>query len=76
MTTTIIHHMPDGTPAPSILTCEEVLAFLRLDEIKVKKPRTTLDYYRQRGLKAKRIGRAVRFRLEDVLEFVERMPDS
>lgn len=69
----VIHHMPDGTPAPAIMTTDEVIRFLRLDQIAVKKPEATLDYYRQRGLPAKQIGRAVRFVLSDVMEFVRTM---
>ncbi len=70
----VIHHMPDGTPAPTIMTTEEVIRFLRLDLINVKKPTTTLDYYRQRGLPSVRIGLAVRFRLEDVVKWVDGLP--
>lgn len=76
METAFVHHMPDGRPAPSIMTSREVIAFLRIDEINIKDPIATLDYYRQRGLKARRISRAVRYRLEDVLAFVEGMPDA
>lgn len=70
----IIHHMPDGTPAPAIMTTDEVIRFLRLNEIAVKRPEQTIDYYRQRGLPALQLGRAVRFRLEDVVEWVGRLP--
>lgn len=71
-----IHHMPDGTPAPAVLTAEETVRFLRLDLIDVKDPEDTLRYYRQRGLKAKRVGLAVRFLLSDVVAFVESMPSK
>lgn len=69
-----VHHMPDGTPAPAIMTTAELIRFLRLDEIAVKKPEATLDYYRQRGLKSVQIGRAVRFCLADVIVWIEGLP--
>jgi hypothetical protein len=38
-------YMPDGTPAPYVMTAEEAVKFLRLDTNGSKHPDTTLQYY-------------------------------
>ena len=40
--------MPDGTPAPFVLTETEAARFLRIDD--TKHPQGTLSYYHEKGL--------------------------
>lgn len=55
-------------PAPGLLTREEVALFLRLG----KGAKRTIDHYVASGqLKAVQIGKALKFRLEDVQTFVK-----
>lgn len=59
--------MPDGRPAPAVMTSEELIEFLRLDG----KGERTLKYYRDEGeLCGIRIGRKVRYPLDEVLRFL------
>lgn len=66
-------HMPDGRPAPLVLTEEELLILFRLDEGSQgpKNPKYTLEYYRKQGLRAVQIGKRLRYYLPDVIEFLE-----
>jgi len=60
--------MPDGRPAPAVMTSDEVIEFLRLDG---KKGERTLKYYRDEDeLCGIRIGRKVRYPLDEVLRFL------
>lgn len=60
--------MPDGRPAPAVLTGEETAEFLRLD---TGDPMRTLKYFRdERQLVGIRIGRKVRYPLAEVLRFL------
>lgn len=60
--------LPDGRPAPAVLTAEETAELLRLDN---GDPLRTLKHYRDaRELRGFRLGRKIRYRLDDVLEFV------
>jgi hypothetical protein len=60
--------MPSGKPAPAIMTAEETAQFLRLENGDSLR---TLKYFRdERQLVGFRLGRKVRYRLADVLEFV------
>jgi hypothetical protein len=66
----IIPYLPDGRPAPVVLTAEETAGLLRLD---VGDPLRTLKHYRDENeLRGFRLGRKVRYRLADVLAFLER----
>lgn len=60
--------MPDGKPAPYVLTAEDVCAFLRLDGTP---SRQRLDAIRAAGLRGRRVGAGVRFILPDVLKYLE-----
>ena len=63
-----IPFMPDGRPAPLVLTADEVIFLLRLDG---NSPERTLKFYRDEGLlKGIRIGRRVRYPLSEVLRFL------
>jgi hypothetical protein len=65
--------MPDGRPAPLILTEEELVILLRLDENSggPKNPAYTLAYYRKHGLRSIQMGKRIRYYLPDVIEFLE-----
>jgi hypothetical protein len=59
--------MPDGRPAPAVLTSEETAAFLRL----AGTGQRALKYWRDQGeLVGIRIGRKVRYPLDEVLRFL------
>ncbi len=61
--------MPSGKPCPAVLTGDEVIEFLRLDG---NNPERTLKFYRdERQLKGVRLGRRLRYRLVDVISFLE-----
>jgi len=60
--------MPNGTPAPAVLTTEEVVLLLRLDG---EHPERTLKYYRDEGLlEGVRLGRKIRYTLDEVMRFL------
>ena len=64
----LIHFMPNGKPCPTVLTAEETAELLRLDN---GDPMRTLKYFRDKQeLVGFRLGRRVRYRLEDVLSFL------
>ena len=64
-------YMPDGTPAPEVMTQQEACRFLRLDEADLKNPASTLQYYRDKGyLTGVRIGKTIRYTKEDLLNFL------
>lgn len=65
---TSVLFLPDGRPAPMVLTATEVVKLLRLES---KNPLRTLKYYRDEGqLKGIIVGRKVRYRLIDVRRFL------
>ncbi len=65
-----ISFMPDGKPAPMVLTAGEVATLLRLDG---EHPERTLKYFRDRGmLRGVRLGKKVRYRLQDIQTFLAR----
>ncbi len=59
------------TPAPFLMSQDEVIRFFRLHQSKTKFPAKTIQRYRRMGLKTVRIGRRVWFRLDDVLRFLD-----
>lgn len=61
-------------PAPTIMSEEETIIFLRINTIGIAKPRNTLAYWRNRGfLKSMRVSNKFVYRLEDALAFAERL---
>ena len=69
--------MPDGKPAPSVLTAEEAADFLRLNRTGIRDPLMSLRYYRERGLlRGVKIGLKLRYRLTDLLEFLDRLAEE
>jgi hypothetical protein len=67
----IIHHMPDGRPAPTVMTPEQVCEFLQLPPIKSHTPQRRLRDLVARGLVARDgISKSARYLLSDVVAFV------
>lgn len=67
--------MPDGRPAPSVMTEAEAIRLLRIDVDGPKKPELTLRHYREKGkLKARRIGRHLRYTGKEIMKFLEEEP--
>ena len=65
-------YMPDGRPAPTVMTPGEAIACLRLDQTGIKDPLLSLRYYREKGLlKGVKIGLKLRYRLTDLLDFLD-----
>ena len=63
-----IPFLPDGRPAPAVLTADETIELLRLD---ANTGARTLKYYRDEGLLVGiRIGRRVRYPLDEVMRFL------
>lgn len=61
--------LPDGRPAPAVLTAAETIELLRLEG---NNPERTLKFYRDEGkLKGIPLGRKMRYRLVDVERFLE-----
>lgn len=68
--------MPDGSPAPSLMTEEEAIRFLRIDQTGVRFPRQTFQRYRSSGqIVGKMVGRCVRYPVEELQRFVKELPD-
>jgi hypothetical protein len=66
--TPTISYLPDGRPAPAVMTTAEVIEFLRLDSDKGSR---TLKYYRDEGeLTGIRLGRSVKYPLSEVMRFL------
>ena len=50
-------------PCPELLTEQEAIRYLRLDEVNIDRPADTLRYYRKKGLlRATQVGKCVRYR--------------
>lgn len=61
-------------PVPYVLTDDDLIRLLQLDETGGERPEFTLAYYRKRGLlRATKIGRVNRYRLPEVIKFMERL---
>ena len=67
-------YMPDGTPAPYVLTAQEAIKFLRIDTNGTKHPEATLEHYQQEGLLFPvTIGKCRKYPLPELLRFIERL---
>ena len=71
---TLQPHMPDGTPAPYLMTLEELCEFLRIE--RVRYPREAVERLRHRGLSAIQVGKRVLYRVDDVVDFLDRQHDE
>ena len=66
---------PPG-PCPELLTDEEAIRYLRLDETGIDDPSRTLRYYREKGLlRATQVGRRVRYRRVELDRLLERLTE-
>ena len=67
-------YMPDGSPAPYILSVDEAIIFLRIDTNGTKHPENTLQYYITEGLLFPiTIGKCRKYPLPELLRFIERL---
>ena len=65
-------YFPNGKPVPELLTEEEAIHLLRLDVDGPKHPKMTLQHYRQEGLlRPTKVGKKLRYRLSELLRFLE-----
>jgi hypothetical protein len=72
--------LPDGndgfTPCPELLTEEEAIRFLRLDQISIQNPAITLKYYRKKGLlRATQVGKCIRYRRVELERLLDRLTE-
>ena len=68
----IASYFPDGSPVSDLLTENEAIRFLRLDEGGTKHPETSLAYYRSEGLlRATRVGKRLRYLKSELLSFLD-----
>ena len=66
-------YMPDGSPAPDLLTEEEAIIFLRLDKDGPANPKKTLKYYRDKEmLRGTRVGLRYHYQRKELLEFLDK----
>lgn len=66
----ITWYMPDGRPCPAVLTADEVVSLLRM------RNHNALNYYRERRMiLGTRIGRHVRFTIDEVRRFLKEQED-
>jgi hypothetical protein len=65
---------PNGQPVPDLMTENEAITFLRLNEDGPDDPSRSLKYYRDRGLlHGTRIGKKVRYSKKSLLNFIDEM---
>ncbi len=63
----------DGKPVPEVLTENDLINLLRLNEDGPKDPTLTIHYYRDKGLlRGIRIGKRIRYTKQEVLNFLEK----
>ena len=69
--------MPNGRPAPVLMTSEEVCELLRLPLKRGQDATKRLEYYRNKGtLRGVSMGMAVRFTLVEVLRFIDNQKEA
>ena len=67
-----VSYFTDGAPVPDVMTEEEAIKFLRLDDGGTKHPATTLEYYRSEGvLNGTKVGKRLRYLKSELLNFLE-----
>lgn len=68
------YYMPDGSPAPFVMTAEEAIKFLRIDTNGTNHPEATLQHYINEGLlKPITIGKCRKYALYELLSFIDRL---
>lgn len=69
--------LPDGSPAPYIMTEEEAIKFLRIDTNQTKHPEMTIQHYINQGLLIPvTIGKYRKYPLTELVKFIERLSDK
>lgn len=64
-------------PCPELLTEEEAVRYLRLDQIGTDDPASALRYYRKRGfLRATQVGKCIRYRRIELDRLLERLTEA
>jgi len=64
-------------PCPELLTEDEAVRYLRLDQIDTDDPAGALRYYRKRGLlRATQVGKCIRYRRVELDRLLERLTDT
>jgi len=63
------------TPAPFLMSRDEVIRFLRLHQSGTRFPAKAIQRYRRMGLRTVRVGRCAWYRLDDVLRFLDGQQD-
>ena len=64
-------------PCPELLTAEEAIRYLRLDETEGADPERTLRYYREKwGLRGTQVGRRVRYRRIELDRLLDRLTED
>ena len=69
-------YFPDGNPVPEVLTENDLIKLLRLNEDGPKDPTLTIHYYRDKGLlRGIRIGKRIRYTKQEVLNFLQKQTE-
>ena len=67
-----VSYFADGNVVPELLTEDEAIKFLRLDDGATKKPSVTLQYYRNEGsLRATQVGKKMRYLKSELINFLK-----
>lgn len=62
---------------PELLTEEEAIRYLRINETCIKDPSSTLRYYRKKGwLRATQVGRRIRYRRLELERLLDRLTEE
>ena len=70
-------YMPDGRPAPVLLTEAELIQFLRLDLIEVRFPKQTIQRYRDKGLlRGCQVSKQILYPTSEVMRFIDRQTEE
>lgn len=72
----VVKHVPDR-PCPDVLTAEEAVQYLRLDDTDIADPERTLHYYRKyHGLRGTQVGKKVRYLRIELEALLERLTEE
>ena len=69
--------MPNGQPAPLLMTENEAIKFLRIDTVDIKHPNATLRRYRDCGLlRTVQISKTALYPLAELQKFIARKTEE
>ena len=64
-------------PCPELLTENEAVRYLRLDEVSIEDPGGTLRYYRKKGLlRATQVGKCIRYRRIELERLLDKLTEA